>query len=152
MPCDATCDGCSLSSTNCILCASGSFRQIGSNACGSCAAGYYGDASTILCTVCPVGCSACTSATVCSACQAVAGVSYHLLSGECLSVCPSTHFNDSTNGVCTACANPCVTCVGPSTACLTCNASTVLNFGTTTCSATCPAGEYDGGSGQCEQC
>lgn len=138
--CDGSCNKCTLSATNCVNCAGGNYRQIGSNACGTCASGYYGDTSTSLCTICPVGCLTCTSATVCTACKQVAGVTHYLYNNECLEVCPTTTFKDAVGPACTACTAPCLTCSSSATTCLTCTAGNVLHFGTTTCSGTCPDG------------
>ena len=105
--CDGSCNKCTLSATNCVNCAGGNYRQIGSNACGTCASGYYGDTSTSLCTICPVGCLTCTSATVCTACKQVAGVTHYLYNNLCLEVCPTTTFKDAVGPACTACTAPC---------------------------------------------
>ena len=152
--CDGTCDGCSLSATNCINCAANNYRQIGSNACGTCASGLYGDTTTKLCTVCPVGCLTCTSASVCASCKAVAGHNHYLSGSSCVEGCPAATFG-TTNGtgflVCEACAAPCATCTAAGV-CLTCSGANLLHYGTTTCSASCPGGEFNGGSGKCLQC
>ena len=150
--CDSSCSGCTLTSTNCVNCSAGNYRQIGSNACGSCASGYYGDNSTILCTVCPTGCLTCTSASVCTACQQVAGVTHYLYNNQCVSVCPATTFGNSVGPACSACTAPCETCSSSATTCLTCTVGNVLHFGTTTCSSSCPAGQYDSGSKTCLEC
>ena len=151
--CDSTCDGCTLSSTNCIKCASNKFRLIGSNQCGSCPDGYYGYSITKLCTICPTGCTTCTSPSACAGCASVAGLNYYLLNGTCLQICPIKKFGDTSGAapVCTDCPSTCISCTS-SSVCLTCETGNVLRYGTSVCASSCLDGSYNGGSGYCLAC
>jgi proprotein convertase subtilisin/kexin type 5 len=102
-----------------------------------------------------VGCVQCTSASVCSKCTQIAGVNYYLNATACLSICPTGTLgitDGSGDLVCTACTGPCATCSGAITYCLSCTSGNVLYYTEATCSAHCPDGEYDGGSGACKPC
>lgn len=164
-PCDSSCDGCSITSTNCINCASSSyFRKIGSNECtNDCGTGYYGATATGLCTVCPIGCTACSLGTevTCSACQAVAGVNYYLNDGKyCVSACPLTAGGAGQYGSltgspsCASCHTSCQTCSGGNNNnCITCVSGKFLAFGLGTCLDACPDGQYAPSSSQtCLSC
>lgn len=159
--CDGSCNGCVRSNTNCISCAGGHFRVIGSNACtNSCGSGLYGDTNTNLCTVCPIGCSACsmTNSTLsCSACSMVAGVQYYLdSSNNCVVRCSSLFFgglNNVSQYACLGCEGTCATCNGTAaTNCLTCTGTRYLKYLGTECVTTCDDGTFKSSNNQCAPC
>jgi proprotein convertase subtilisin/kexin type 5 len=77
--CHTSCSGCFQSQVNCINCAGGYYRIIGSKSCTqTCSQGQYADSTSSSCTVCPLGCYTCSSGTSCSLCMSVAGVQYYL--------------------------------------------------------------------------
>lgn len=139
--CNNACSGCTLSSTNCLSCASGYYRLVGSNECtNTCPNGYYPDSISNMCTLCPSGCKLCSiSAGVisCSECQQSAGVMYYLDSttNNCVPNCPSTYYAlDASPPTCQLCTGNCSTCTDALN-CLTCVSNTYLWFGNTICTS-----------------
>ena len=153
MSCSSDCDGCTLAATNCIKCASGKFKQIGSNNCGSCPDGYYGSTVSNYCTLCETGCKTCNSSLVCTSCKSVAGVNYYLDSNKCLPVCSLGKYGDNTGTapVCTNCTSICGSCISL-TACLSCATGYVLLYGQQTCQSSCLLGQYNDGARRCQKC
>lgn len=167
----AACTGGTLSGgfgVNCTACATPYYLIYGTTQCNTaCPATQYAEDTDTLhlheCRLCSAPCVNCvTSATNCQSCQS--GFSLHVLgtnSQTCLSVCPNGFYSDGT--YCVACPNGCSVCSGAGTdpitgepnQCTSCTVPFYLLQGSTTCSSTCPTGQYphsNSGVGICENC
>lgn len=103
--CDARCQKCS-SATQCQSCSANYFLNmsiVGDVPCVSiCQPGYYGDIDSRLCLACQPPCLTCNN-TICMSC-----LNGYLLSGRCLSSCPTGTFILS--ATCSQCSDNCLTC------------------------------------------
>lgn len=154
--CDSSCHTCfGSSTTQCLTCTSGSWLSSNSSCISSCPKGQY--SLNNVCYPCIDRCAECSSATTCTKCQAVAGLPYYLDSNShCLVTCPDGTYPKS-DLTCTSCTSPCLTCSGGSTLCTNCDSSSTatsyLEYGTFTCLAACPVGQYaPSGSYKCAPC
>jgi len=109
--CNSACSTCVNSITNCVICQSGYYfhsNLVGVNCVSSCSTGYIYDNRTI--------------------------------SGnyECLSNCPSSHYNTGLGTQCLPCDVGCQICTSSFSNCSLCISNYYLTASTSTCSQTCP--------------
>ena len=127
-----------------------------STCAAACDNGFYGNDTTNLCVACPAACLTCTSSTSCQSCQSVHGVGYYLSGVTCTISCPITQYGRVSDYTCQNCATGCLACFGGSiTQCYNCTNSTsnfYLDYGTTTCTQSCPDGEYSTTDNLCLLC
>jgi proprotein convertase subtilisin/kexin type 5 len=86
-----------------------------------------------------------TCATLPNNCTSCAINYYH--NGICISVCPVSHYSNSTSNTCNKCISPCSTCTN-STSCLSClpSTNTYYNSATMQCINPCPSLYYNNNS------
>jgi proprotein convertase subtilisin/kexin type 5 len=131
--CNSSCLSCSLFSSNCTSCPTGS-SLYGGSCLAQCPDSYYSSSQT--CVACINNCLTCTSASACLTCS----TNYVLQSNStCLLTCPSGQYNSS--NVCTICSTNCLTC--DVNGCLTCTTPYLLTgFTYPTCVLACPTNAY----------
>ena len=116
------------------------------NGC-ACIAGYYRSGNT--CLKCAPGCQNCTTGTQCTTCVANSNTRQNTtLNCACL-----PGYYEVNQPVCPACSSECLTCVGTSTNCTSCNTTGFFNQVGTTCQ--CANGYFlaiVNGAAQCLKC
>ena len=134
--------------------------NFGTTTCSAnCPDGQY-DSGSKTCLQCSTFCATCSSnSSNCLSCNTLGGVGYYLHSAACIITCPDLFYENTTNLQCAACDAACAICTGPSKSeCSQCKNDGAndyyLEYGTTTCSQTCPVGQYQDTSGtfQCLLC
>ena len=143
-PCDLLCLTCSVVSTNCTSCHSGSYLSSYSCLCNP---GFYRNG--VACSACSVECQTChISAPTRLSCNGMHGT---VLSGSAC-VCPVGKYQNSSN-VCVSCHSFCSSCDGPSqTNCLSCYSSTHRTHNPTSKTCPCDSGYYSNGALLCLTC
>uniref|UniRef100_A0A5F9CE36 Fraser extracellular matrix complex subunit 1 n=1 Tax=Oryctolagus cuniculus TaxID=9986 RepID=A0A5F9CE36_RABIT len=154
--CHKSCASCSgPTASHCTACMHPQALHQG-HCLSSCAEGFYADHA--ICKACHPSCLACVGPELsqCTRCvkpeqglqvQQLSGA--QVLSGECLSLC-RTHFYLESTGLCEACHQSCFSCAGKSPQnCTVCRPSQVLLDGQ--CLSQCPDG-YFNQEGTCTEC
>lgn len=113
-----------------------------------CPPGQYEYPLLLTCKYCAASCLTCNSSGIdCQTCTNVSGVPYFNLNNQCLLSCPDRYYGQTTSNICQGCLGGCALCFGgTNTSCTKCedynNQTFYLVYGSTNCSLTCPAGQY----------
>ena len=138
--CNTICQTCSVTTTNCTACSSPNVFYNGT-CLSACPSGGTLAPSNGICTPCDATCLTCSlTITNCTSCN-LASANLYLVNNKCLTACPPTFYNVSTNGSCISCASAGINCVNCSSAttCLSCDTGFVFHL-STTCLSTTPSG------------
>lgn len=170
--CSVGCIGCtSAGYSSCSSCTNNGATKLwlhyGTTTCDSiCPSGEYmgSGVNDFQCLQCSATCLTCTgTSTNCVTCpspnllhQASPGV------WTCVSVCQAGYYQDALNPVCNKCPTGCALCIdgtiagGFGTQCSQCQTELTVAYylisGTTTCSTSCPVGQFAGSSATANQC
>ena len=171
--CDPKCSLCDATADSCQMCmGSGDFESFlfaeNSSCLAVCPDGYYSNSTDHSCYACDEKCTLCTgNATFCLECVAESGAYEAFLleaNQSCLSDCPDTFFENSTDHKCYSCDNNCAQCDLTPSNCQSCKSSgsyeSFFFADNSSCLAVCPDGFYKNTSDhscypcdeQCQQC
>ena len=169
--CAAGCATCTAGTTSsCTTCGSAAavnyYLAINTTICATtCPDGQYPDLTggTHRCLACSPSCTKCANAaTSCTFCKAPTGTNRFLLNGMCLLTCPQyfyglTNSNAAISNICDACTPGCDVCTATGLAsCTQCGNDGTSDYylvvGTTTCSTSCPNGQFMGAGTNMHKC
>lgn len=112
---------------------------------------YFKQPTSFTCAICQDSCATClNNATDCGSCRNVAGTVYYLTgNNSCVSRCPAGQYGFDSNNTCLTCHLNCTKCFGPSTEeCSACASTYFSIYGTSTCNASCPDGQFANATNQ----
>ncbi|EWS75690.1 zinc finger lsd1 subclass family protein (macronuclear) [Tetrahymena thermophila SB210] len=137
-----TCDGGT--SSNCLSCNDGLFFQQTLNQClNKCNVDQYGDLQTNICKPCHQNCKTCFGGQQNNCQSCYQSTFLQQSTGECVSVCNSNQYGDTSSGICTLCHKLCKTCSGGSNDnCLSCNNGTFYQQSLNQCLTQCNSNQY----------
>jgi proprotein convertase subtilisin/kexin type 5 len=131
-PCDAKCEACSGSATNCTRCANG-FMSYAGDCVVTCPTGYF--PSSGVCLQCDISCNGCSgSPFICDSCA----VGYVRSGNRCIEGCSQGQYIDFRSNTCDFCGEGCKVCSSP-TQCSQCIDPTLVPLNGV-CKKSCPPG------------
>uniref|UniRef100_A0A6J0TBE0 Proprotein convertase subtilisin/kexin type 5 isoform X2 n=1 Tax=Pogona vitticeps TaxID=103695 RepID=A0A6J0TBE0_9SAUR len=144
--CDPPCKTCEKAADACTSCPKERFL-FAESCVHVCPRATFGNVRTRQCENCADDCEECTSANHCLRCLPDSDMPLYLYRGKCLQECPTGFFAE--DGICRMCSQPCSTCEGNATRCLSCKHPFLLEEGE--CKPTCSEGHF-ATDGVCEPC
>jgi hypothetical protein len=143
--CTGDCGTCSVIQSNCTSCLT--MNLLGNQCTATCPTTYAPINS--VCTLCASPCLTCSQTiTNCTSCSTSLTPAVYLSNSQCIIICPSGTYANTTDYVCYQCISPCQTCISL-TQCQTCAAS--YSIYQSSCLSECPAG-YTAIASQCIIC